>query len=228
MCKYACKRYSNRPTGKFLKSILQCALLIQVVVLSFAAPICAQQDFGQGPGNNEARLNHGFQKLADTLFTSISPHIPQHKIYLQVEATVHEDHLTNILAQRIRQDGEYEVFLNPSATEELVTLETKLDGVVLSYVGIGRGLLRYPAVERRLQFDGFGRAIDADGRLLTTFAVANLVFSDTLSYAEAEAAAGETAFLAPPLPPSPYRRLVEPGLVLTITGALVYVFFASR
>jgi hypothetical protein len=156
------------------------------------------------------------------------PHLNRERVYLDIAAPRFADKLTNIIAQRLQRSGNTEVFLKPLANGDYSTFETRLDAITLTYVGIGRGVLRFPAVERKLQFDGFGRVLDSEGKLLSTFAVADLVFSDTLSYADAEAASGQGAFLSPPLPPSPYRRLVEPGLVLAVTGAVVYVFFASR
>jgi hypothetical protein len=75
---------------------------------------------------------------------------------------------------------------------------------------------------------GASQLLGSDGRLLHSAVVSTLTLCDTLSYNEARAARGNDSFLSPTLPPTIYQRLVEPGLILGITGALVYLFFASR
>jgi len=52
--------------------------------------------------------------------------------------------------------------------------------------------------------------------------------SDTLSFGDARLVRGDDSFLSPALPPTLSQRVVEPGLIVGITGALVYLFFASR
>jgi len=91
-----------------------------------------------------------------------------------------------------------------------------------------RGFFSQGRVARMFGISGASQLLGSDGRLLHFAAVSTLTFCDTLSYNEARAARGKDSFMSPALPPTIYQRLVEPSLILGITGALVYLFFASR
>ncbi len=214
---------TNSPLEHFLV-----ALLFAILVVGLPQSSDAQTASRNRPPDNAKFVVAGLESFADTLLTRGEAFLGMSRVSLTVEAGRYAEQLLNALTAELTSVREMEVYLQPPDSLRLPRLETRLDAIELSYVGIGRGVLKFPAIDRRLLLSGFGRVIDSDGKLLSTISVADLVFSDTLSYADAEAARGYEPFLAPSLPASPYRRLVEPGLVLTITGALVYVFFASR
>jgi hypothetical protein len=107
-------------------------------------------------------------------------------------------------------------------------LQAGIDDFSLSYRGVHSGLFSNGSVVREFRIAGYCRLLESDGRLLRSAAVRSLVVDDTVSYDEARLAYGNDAFLSPHLPPSLYQRLVEPGLIVGIAGALVYLFFASR
>jgi hypothetical protein len=73
-----------------------------------------------------------------------------------------------------------------------------------------------------------GRLLGQNGRLLQVAKVDDYRLTDLLDFEEAEASRSKTGFYAPEMPPSFLQNVVEPALIITITGALVYLFFASR
>ncbi|MFH2056528.1 MAG: hypothetical protein ABIJ61_11255 [bacterium] len=98
----------------------------------------------------------------------------------------------------------------------------------LRYQAFGQGLFRQGRVERIFEVNGAAMLTEGDGLLRQTARVDRLVLVDSLSFDQAKAAREGDGLYAPEMPASLFQRVVEPTLVVGITGTLVYLFFASR
>jgi hypothetical protein len=133
------------------------------------------------------------------------------------------DRLTENL-QRLR----YAVYLSDSATDVRPLLQASLDRFEFDYRGISTGLLSGLRVERRCAVSVSARLLGDERRLLRTAAISGFEKREVLEYEVAERARSGDGFYAPKMPPSLLQRVIEPALIISITGALVYLFFASR
>lgn len=138
-----------------------------------------------------------------------------------------ENPLAGQMVQRLHERG-FNVYLGETPASESLQLDCELSNLKLEYQGVSKGLFRQGEVKRVCTSSGKCSLIGLDGRLLKQAQVPLSRSSDTISFAEAEAACVGQGIYAPALPPSVFQRVVEPTLVVGITGTLVYLFFASR
>ncbi len=107
-------------------------------------------------------------------------------------------------------------------------LQTFIQDATLEYLSVGAGIFRQGRVMRVFTMSGFGRVLDSAGVMTRSLESLSVSVADTLEINAARAARGTGRLLAPEMPATLFQRLVEPGIVVSITGALVYIFFASR
>ena len=169
----------------------------------------------------------GVAALADSLAGHITAPADSGVTLLPVDGRFGQQLLSN-LAVRLEHSG-IRVYLGSAGVDsKRPVVKTTVNDYHLSYEGVHRGFFSRGRVARMFGISGACQLLSSDGRLLQSAEVSTLTLCDTLSYDEARAARGKDSFLSPTLPPTIYQRLVEPGLILGITGALVYLFFASR
>jgi hypothetical protein len=99
---------------------------------------------------------------------------------------------------------------------------------LLRYEPFDRGLFRQGRIRRICEVNGAVALWRSEGPLWREARVSSLVLVDNLSYSQAEAAREGSGAYAPEMPASLFQRVVEPSLIVGITGTLVYLFFASR
>lgn len=131
------------------------------------------------------------------------------------------------LARRLSAQG-LASYLGGNQREGKLLLQSYVNDYSLTYRNADAGLFRQGQVERVFTLAGYGRTIRSDGELQQAGEVAIVALRDTLSFEQARAARAPGSLLSPELPPTLFQRVVEPGIVVSITGALVYLFFASR
>ncbi len=107
-------------------------------------------------------------------------------------------------------------------------LQTFIQDATLEYRSVGAGIFRQGRVMRVFTMSGYGRVLDGSGVMTRSLESLSVSVADTLDINAARAARGNGRLLAPEMPATLFQRLVEPGIVVSITGALVYIFFASR
>ncbi len=131
------------------------------------------------------------------------------------------------LARRLSAQG-LASYLGGEERDGKLLLQTFVNDYSLSYRNAGAGLFRQGRVERVFTLAGYGRTLQPGGELLQAGGTTVVALQDTLSFEQARAARAPGTLLSPELPPTLFQRVVEPGIVVSITGALVYLFFASR
>jgi hypothetical protein len=196
------------------KSLLAVLMLLAVSATSAAAVL-----------SNERFAQKGVGELADSLLGKLLP-LPEAGVtVLPVEGPLGSQ-MVSSLAARIQSAGLSVFLVSEGGESKRPVVKATVDDYHLTYEGIQRGVFSQGKVVRQFDISGSGQLLEGDGRLIRVATVGSLFLCDTLSYADARFARGNA--LSPKLPATPYERLVEPGLVLGITGALVYLFFASR
>ena len=177
--------------------------------------------------SNEQLCEKGVETLADSLAGQLTAPADSGVMLLPVDGRFGQQLLNN-LAARLERSGIPVYLVSGGVDSKRPVVKTTVNDYHLSYEGVHRGFFSRGRVARMFGISGASQLLGSDGRLLHSAEVSALTLCDTLSYNEARAARGKNSFLSPTLPPTVYQRLVEPGLILGITGALVYLFFASR
>jgi hypothetical protein len=177
--------------------------------------------------SNEKFCERGVETLADSLVARLAAPADSGVLLLPVDGRF-GGQLQKNLAARLESLRIPVYLVSGEVVSKRSIVKTTVNDYHLSYEGVRRGFFSQNRVARMFQVSGASQLLGRDGRLLQSAEVSGLTLCDTLSYTEARAARGKENFLSPSLPPTIYQRLVEPGLILSITGALVYVFFASR
>jgi hypothetical protein len=177
--------------------------------------------------SNEKFCERGVETLADSLVARLAAPADSGVLLLPVDGRF-GGQLQKNLAARLESLRIPVYLVSGEVVSKRSIVKTTVNDYHLSYEGIRRGFFSQNRVARMFQVSGASQLLGSDGRLLQSAEVSGLTLCDTLSYTEARAARGKENFFSPSLPPTIYQRLVEPGLILSITGALVYVFFASR
>jgi hypothetical protein len=196
---------------------LALTVLLLVFSLSAAAAVLS----------NEQLCEKGVETLADSLAGQLIVPADSGVMLLPVDGRFGQQ-LLNKLAVRLEHSGIAVYLVSTGVDSKRPVVKTIVNDYHLSYEGVHRGLFSQNRVARMFGISGAGQLLGSDGRLLRSVTVSTLTVCDTLSYDEARAARGKDSFMSPTLPPTISQRLVEPGLILGITGALVYLFFASR
>jgi hypothetical protein len=177
--------------------------------------------------SNEQFCEKGIKTLADSLAGQLTIPADSGVVLLPVEGRFGEQ-LLRSLAAGLERSGIPVYLMAGGVDSKRPVVKTSVNDYHLSYEGVQRGLFSQSRVARVFGISGASQLLASDGRLLYSAEVRTLTLCDTLSYDEARAARGKESFMSPTLPPTVQQRLVEPGLILGITGALVYLFFASR
>jgi hypothetical protein len=177
--------------------------------------------------SNEQFCEKGVETLADSLAGQLTAPVDSGVLLLPVDGRFGQQLLNN-LAIKLERSGIPVYLVSGGVDSKRPVVKTTVNDYHLSYEGVHRGFFSRGRVARMFGISGASQLLGNDGRLLHSAEVSTLTLCDTLSYTEARAARGKDRFLSPTLPPTIYQRLVEPGLILGITGALVYLFFASR
>lgn len=176
--------------------------------------------------NNEFALR-GVDSLAGSMAASLKSVPAAAIIVSKVEGRFGEA-LQNNLANALMRNGKT-VYLSSEKPEgEKLLLQSTIHDYSLTYVGIGGGLFRQGQVAREFAISASARLLEPDGRLSQSFDSHAVTIADTLSFDAAKRARGGDTLLSPEMPSTSFQRIVEPGLIVGITGALVYLFFASR
>ncbi|TFH62192.1 MAG: hypothetical protein E4G91_07660 [Candidatus Zixiibacteriota bacterium] len=196
---------------------LASALLLLLFSLSASAAVLS----------NEQLCEKGVETLADSLAGQLTVPADSGVMLLPVEGRFGQQLLDN-LAARLERSGIRLYLVSGGVDSKRPVVKTTVNDYHLSYEGVHRGFFSRGRVARMFGISGASQLLGSDGRLLRSATVSTLTLCDTLSYNEARAVRGRDSFMSPTLPPTIYQRLVEPGLILGITGALVYLFFASR
>jgi hypothetical protein len=199
-----------------LKALVAAVLFSILFSTSFAAP-----------PSNEQLCEKGIETLADSLATKLMAPADSGVTLLPVDGRFGQQ-LQNSLAVRLERSGIAVYLVSGGVDSKRPVVKTIVNDYHLSYEGVHRGFFSQARVARMFGISGASQLLGNDGRLLRSAVVSTLTLCDTLSYDEARAARGKDSLLSPALPPTIYQRLVEPGMILGITGALVYLFFASR
>jgi hypothetical protein len=197
------------------------ALVSVVLLLLFSLPAAA------AVLSNERLCEKGVEMLADSLAGQLTAPTDSGVVLLSVDGRFGQL-LLNDLAVRLERSGISVYLVSGGVDSKRPVVKTIVNDYHLSYEGVQRGFFSQGRVARMFGISGASQLLGGDGRLLHSAVASTLTVCDTLSYSEARAARGRDSFLSPILPPTIYQRLVEPGLILGITGALVYLFFASR
>jgi hypothetical protein len=177
--------------------------------------------------SNEQLCKKGVESLADSLAGQLAASTDSGVTLLPIDGRFGQELLSN-LAVSLERSGIPVYLVSGGVDSKRPVVKTIVNDYHLSYEGVHRGFFSQGRVARRFGISGASQLLGNDGRLLHSAAIGTLNLCDTLSYNEARAARGKDSFMSPTLPPTIYQRLVEPGLILGITGALVYLFFASR
>jgi hypothetical protein len=177
--------------------------------------------------SNEQLCEKGVETLADSLAGKLMVPADSGVILLPVDGRFGQQ-LLNKLAVKLEHSGIPVYLVSEGVDSKRPVVKTTVNDYHLSYEGIHRGIFSRGRVARMFGISGASQLLGSDGRLLRFAAISTLTVCDTLSYDEARAVRGKDSFMSPTLPPTISQRLIEPGLILGITGALVYLFFASR
>lgn len=179
-----------------------------------------------GTESNEEFCAGTLREVADSLIADLRP--PQQSgVVLLPTSGFRGELLYNRLVETLQNQG-YAVYLSDSSSSQRPNLQTSLDGLDLNYHGLHSGLFSRGEVERTCVVSAGARLLDGQGKLLNSTSIVTYGMSDTLDFESARLARSSDGLYAPDMPASLYQRLVEPALILSITGALVYLFFASR
>lgn len=176
---------------------------------------------------NDQLCASGVEALADSLTMKISLDSISAVTVVSVEGRFGKQLLDRMLS-RLGSVGTSTYLQTSEVGSQRPLLQATVDENRLSYKGINSGLFSSGKVLREFRISGSCRLLQSDGKLIRTSVVKSLAIGDTLSFNDSRLAWGNDPFLCPELPPSLYQRLVEPGLILGITGVLIYLFFASR
>lgn len=177
--------------------------------------------------SNEKFCENGIDRLADSLIQQLSPLPDSGVILAPVDGPLGKQMLHS-LTMKLQGRGAPVFLVTEGVDSKRPVVKTSVDDYHLTYEGFQRGFFSQGRVLRRFGISGASQLVGTDARLLQATPLTTLLFCDTLSYDDARTARGRESFLSPKMPATLYQRLVEPGLVLGITGALVYLFFASR
>ena len=176
--------------------------------------------------SNEAFCANVLAEACDSLLLQLSLPIDGPLFLLPVNG-YHGDLFYDRLADQLHEQG-VALYLSDSASGRAPSLQTSLDRFELAYRGVNSGLISRGRVERSCIVSATARLLAEDGRLLRAATLSALKRVETLDYDAAKLARSGSGFYAPEMPPSVFQRVVEPALILSITGALVYLFFASH
>jgi hypothetical protein len=196
--------------------VVAAALFLNVLLITAAAGVESNEEFCAGT----------LREVADSLIADLQP--PQQAgVVLLPTAGFRGELLYDRLVESLQNRG-YEVYLSDSSSSQRPSLQTSLDGLQLDYHGLHSGFFSRGQVERSCLVSAGARLLDSQGKLLNSASIVSYGMSDTLDFESARLARSGDGLYSPDMPASLYQRLVEPTLILSITGALVYLFFASR
>ncbi len=148
----------------------------------------------------------------DTIWTRLS----ESPVFLQQQ-----------LVEKLHEQGT-RLYLGQEPASGALNLEAETTALSLHYEAYGQSFFRKGRIRRTCEVSGQCILLDADGQLLRTALVGSLILADSLSFNQAAAARTGQGAYAPEMPGSLFQRVVEPSLIVGITGTLVYLFFASR
>ncbi|MCK4858733.1 MAG: hypothetical protein KAT58_12235 [candidate division Zixibacteria bacterium] len=132
------------------------------------------------------------------------------------------------LAEGLHGQG-FEVYLGEeSRPNQMLQLEAAITAFNLSYQSEHQSLFSRGEIRRTCTLSATARLLSEEGRLLKTASLGDFEQSDILTYRAAKQARSGGELYSPELPASMFQRVVEPVLIVGITGVLVYLFFASR
>lgn len=181
---------------------------------------------GAGMLDNEAFCKSVLDESCDSLLKQL-PLPAEGGLILSRSDGRYGDLLHERLVENMHERG-LTLYLSDSSEGDMPSLETSLERMELTYRGIGSGLFSRGQVERSCVVSVSANLLAPDGRLLGVAGLSSLKRTELLEFDDAALARGDDALYAPAMPPSAFQRIVEPALILSITGALVYLFFASR
>lgn len=182
-------------------------------------------------GNNRDFCAAGIAHLSDSLVKQLEL---DRLSALALEQTQKESRFAETMTNKLTNiltSSDVRIYLSGGEQDcSASRVEIGIDGEALTYGSINAGLFRMGQVVRCFQADAFGRLTGSDGYLVRTIELQGFMYCDTLSYNQAKLARsrGQGGFYSPRLPASLYQRVVEPALIVSITGGLIYLFFASR
>lgn len=180
------------------------------------------------PPSNEQFCNLGIAILADSLGSKLVTASESGGVELDSISGRFGQKLQDLLAAGLEKSGIPVYFSSNGLALNRPIVKTTVNDYRFRYEGVRRGLFSQSKVARIFSVGASGRVLAPDGRLSRLAEVSAVTVCDTLSFGEARTARGDDVFLSPSLPPTLSQRVVEPGLIVGITGALVYLFFASR
>lgn len=197
--------------------ILQFSLLLVVLLLAGATA---------GTIDNRQFVERGIDAFSDSLILTL---LVGHRDAVAIDSVAGPlgEALRQSLARRLSAHG-LTSYLGGGERDGKLLLQTFVNDYSLAYRNADAGLFRQGQVERVLTLAGYGRTIQPGGELQQAGGVTLVALRDTLSFEQARAARAPGSQLSPELPPTLFQRIIEPGIVVGITGALVYLFFASR
>ncbi len=201
--------------------------MLRAAALMLLLSLLTAQSSGVAAISNDQFCEKGVEKLADSLASALSLPADSAALLLPIEGRFGPVLMDGLVAGLKRQ-GVSVYLANSENTVNRPVVKTTADDYHLSYEGVHRGLFSRGSVARVFSISAYSQVMGQDGKMWRSARISSLMFSDTLSYADARTARGKDSFMSPAMPPTVYKRLVEPGLILGITGALVYLFFASR
>ena len=177
--------------------------------------------------SNERFCGRGIETMADTLVSRLQLERGRDVTLVTIGGRFGEL-LMHQLSTKLGQLGITTYLGGSAGAPDRPSMRAEISDCRLSYASANARLFSRGKILREFRIGGYCRLLQSDGRLLQSILLNSLVVSDTLSYDDARLARGSDRFLSPDLPPTVYQRLVEPGLIIGITGTLVYLFFASR
>lgn len=200
-----------------ISRILLFSLLLIVLLVAVAAA---------GTIDNRQFVERGIDTFSDSLILSLLVGYCDAVAIDSVAGPLGEA-LRQGLARRLNVQG-LAGYLGSEEQDGKLLLQIYVNDYSLTYRNADAGLFRQGQVERVFALAGYGRTIQPGGEVQRAGGVTLVAVRDTLSFEQARAARAPGSLLSPELPPTLFQRVVEPGIVVSITGALVYLFFASR
>jgi hypothetical protein len=195
------------------------------LILSIAV-LCTVPATATSLKTNQQFVNEGIGVFVDSLVTSLGIEAGN-VVYVDSIEGEFGSIVRHTLARSLMVQGS-ESYLTPTVVNGKLLLQCYVNHCSLVYQGMGGGLFKPGGVERVFAITGYGRLLDERGLLVASTPQIMAALLDTLTFDQARSVVGPSRFLAPKLPPTLFQRLIEPGIVVGITGALVYLIFASR
>jgi hypothetical protein len=205
---------------RLLPCSLPIVIMASVGMMSFSPTHC------RGATSNEQFCNLAMGELADSLLDRIELKQGEAIQLAPIEDRFGEE-LRRQLAERLHHIGVV-VYLGVDAAPSGRIMTTAVKDLMLTYQREGGGMFSRGKIKRTFSAMVTGTLQWNDGQLAQVVSIPRYVKSDILSSREALQARGGDGFLTPEIPLSFQQRILEPSFVVVITGALVYLFFASR